>query len=107
MWTISARNVEEICYDVFSVVKRESIQTLLDHINELDEQIEFTVERERERERERAGRAVAVYGRSLSDTGRLQTAVYQKPTHMDQVLNFFSHHSSSARAVVVHALSES
>ena len=99
MWTISARNVEEICYDVFSVVKRESIQTLLDHINELDEQIEFTIQREE-------GGLLPFMDAAVrrADTGLLQTAVYRKPTHTDRVLNFFSHHSRSARAAVVHAL---
>ena len=85
--------------DVFSIVKRKSAKALLDHINELDAQIEFTMEREQEGILPFLNVAVR-----RSDTGILRTAVYREPTHTGRMLNFFSHHSRSARAAVVHAL---
>ena len=65
----------------------------------MDEQIEFTMEREQEESLPFPD--VAVRRRS---PGVLQTAVYRKATHTDRVLNFHSHHSRNARAAVVHTL---
>ena len=63
---ISERYVD----NVFSIVKRKSAKALLDHINELDAQIEFTMEREQEGMLPFLDVAVR-----RSDTGILRTAV--------------------------------
>lgn len=84
--------------DVFSIVLSRNIEVLLAHVNSMDEQIEFTLEREHERSLPFLDVAVR------HNSGRLQTSVYRKDTHTDRVLNFQSHHARNAKAAVVHAL---
>ena len=85
--------------DVFSIIRRAYTDRLLEHINNCDPQIVFTLEREEE------GRLafldVAV---NRSENRRLGTSVFRKETSTDRVLNFHSHHSQSAKIAVVRSL---
>ena len=85
--------------DVFSILKRKNVERFLSHINQLDEQISFTVERE-----EDGCLPFLDVAMERTDTGGLRTSVYRKAMHTDRVLNFGSNHSDNARAAVVHAL---
>ena len=85
--------------DVFSILKRKNVERFLSHVNQLDEQISFTVERE-----EDGCLPFLDVAMERTDTGGLRTSVYQKAMHTDRVLNFGSNYSDNARATVAHAL---
>ena len=85
--------------DVFSILKRVDVGDFLRHLNQLDEQIEFTVEREQDGCLPFLDVAV-----ERVDKGSLRTSVFRKATHTDRVLSFHSNHADNAKAAVVHAL---
>ena len=78
--------------DVFSVVKQHLLSATIQHLNNQNPAIEFTMESE-------------VNGKlPFLDTivtkqayGRLVTNVYRKPTHSDRYLHFSSHHPFNAK----------
>ena len=72
--------------DVLSVVKRSLVQSLLDHLNGQHESITFTVEME---ENGVLPFMDVVLKRSVS--GKIETAVYRKPSHTERYLQFSSH----------------
>ena len=74
--------------NVFCIAPRSMVSSLLQHINNIEPSICFTVEHESE-------------GGSLPsldvlvqrcDDGSVTTSVYRKPTHTDKYLEFTSHH---------------
>ena len=85
--------------DVFSVVKQHFLSATLQHLNNQNPAIEFTMESE-------------VNGKlPFLDTivtkqadGRLVTNVYTKPTHSDHYLHFSSHHPFNAKLAVIDTL---
>ena len=89
------------CYvdDVFSVIQKLRIEGLLAHIYSIDENIQFTLERECNK-----GLPFLDVKVNREEGGQLRTAVYRKPTFKNQILNFQSHHSASAKTSVVRSL---
>ena len=85
--------------DVFSVIKKLRIEGLLEHINSVDGNIRFILERECDR-----GLPFLDVKVNREEGGQLRTAVYRKPTYTNQILNFQSHHSTSAKTSVVRSL---
>ena len=74
---------------------------LMVHLNEQDENIQFT------REDESAEGSLPFLDVSVERVdGKISTAVYRKPTHTDLVLSFSSHHPLSAKRSVVLSLFE-
>ena len=86
--------------DTFVVHKAEHVQQFLTHLNLLNLLVHFTTE------------DPSQYGflhfldtlLSVGPNGSLVTAVYRKPTHMDQYLHWVSQHSISAKHSVVNTL---
>ena len=88
------------CYinDVFSITNKINTERFLTRINDTDPNIRFTIEREHE--------SLLPFLDVIikREDGQTKTSVYRKPIYMDQVVNFYSHHSSASKRVVVQAL---
>ena len=85
--------------DVFSILLRTNVDSLLNHTNNIDGQIDFTVEKESN------GRLLFLDASiKRMHMGFLVTSVFCKQTHTDRVLIFNSSHSNNAKAAVVRAL---
>ena len=84
--------------DVFSIVKRNTVQKLLNHLNNENESIQFTFEVEKEGKLPFMDVTVHRCGSNL------RTSVYRKPTHTGRYLDFASHHPTSAKRSVAQAL---
>ena len=74
-------------------------ESLLSHVNSIDDQITFTIEREVNGKLPFLDMSV-----QREDGGLMRTSVYHKPTHTDQLLKFDSHHPTSVKSAVVHSL---
>ncbi|KAI5631699.1 reverse transcriptase (RNA-dependent DNA polymerase) domain-containing protein [Phthorimaea operculella] len=90
--------------DVFAIVKKDKVETLMEHLNSVHSKIKFTVENE-------AGGTLPfldVLVMRMND-GSLRHTVYRKPTHTDRYLKADSHHhpqhlSSVPRSLINRAL---
>ncbi len=85
--------------DIISAVSRNDIDILLQHLNSIEPSIQFTVERETNGDL--AFLDLNVY-RTIE--GKLETAVYRKPTHTDKYLSYNSHHPVSHKKSVAKTL---
>ncbi len=85
--------------DIISAVSRNDIDILLQHLNSIEPSIQFTVEREMNGDL--AFLDLNVY-RTIE--GKLETAVYRKPTHTDKYLSYNSHHPVSHKKSVAKTL---
>ena len=67
--------------DVLMTVPADQVDGMLAHINSINQNIQFTFEREQ-------GHVIPFLDVTIlhNDDGSLSTKVYRKPTHMDQVL---------------------
>ena len=89
------RYVDDIC----TVVPKQRVQHLLQHLNGIEGSIQFTVELESD------GRLpfLDVLMCRRPD-GSISTSVYRKDTHTDKYLDFSSHHPLSHKIAVVRTL---
>ena len=73
--------------DVLSIIKTQHIKTLFDTINNITNGIKFKMEKEKDRQ-------IAFLDVLLTrtDNGTIETQVYRKETHTDQILNYNSNH---------------
>ena len=67
--------------DVYSILKRTHLENFLHHINNLHQNIKFTMEEEEFLD--------LLLKRK---NGKISVLVYRKPTHTDQYLYYGSHH---------------
>ena len=85
--------------DIFSIIQRNKVDALVDHLNAQNPSIKFTVEREAE------GKLpfldVKVH---RCEGGSLKTSIYRKSTHTGAYLNYESNHPTSAKQSVVSSL---
>ena len=82
--------------DTFTIVNRESVDGLLNHLNNQEPSIRFTMETEEN--------STIPFLDTLvhrEPNGQLTTTVYRKPTHTDQYLAYDSHHPQSVKRGVV------
>ena len=87
--------------DTFVIQKEIHKQDFLQHINSIDPAIQFTVENNKE-----DGAIPFLMPLENQSLMRdLSITVYRKPTHMDQYLQWDSHHHLSAKFSVFHTLS--
>ena len=87
--------------DILEVVKKDSVQQLTDHINQIDASgsIKFTFEKETE------GRIPFLDTCIVKKKdGTVKLLVYRKPTHTDQYLNYNSHHPLHQKLGVIRTL---
>ena len=85
--------------DVLTTVPADQVDGMLAHINSIDQNIQFTFEREQEH-------VIPFLDVMIlhNDDGSLSTKVYHKPTHTDQYLQFSSHHPTAHKRAVVSTL---
>ena len=89
---------ERFADDVYSIVKRTHLENFFHHINNLYQNIKFTMEEESNRE-------LAFLDTLLKwNNGEISVLVYRKPTHTDQYLHYCSHHQTSCKESVVSSL---
>ena len=74
--------------DIFCVVSSTMVPSLLQHINSIEQSIQFTIEYE---SREGCLPFLDVNLQRCGD-GSISISVYRKPTHTDNNLHFSSHH---------------
>ena len=83
--------------DIFVIQKEEHKQNLLEHINSFDLAVRFTVEDNKE------DGAIPFLDTTVKPEAdnTLSITMYWKPTHMDQYLQWDSHHHLSAKYSVI------
>ena len=86
--------------DTFVIINKAHKEEFLIHINSVDNNIQFTAE-EQGPDGSLPFLDILI---SPDEEGRLVTSVYRKPTHMDQYLQWDSHHPISAKYSVVGTL---
>ena len=86
--------------DTFVIMKKAHTEEFLTHLNSVDSNIQFTTEEPRP-----DGSLPFLDILITPDKdGKLDTTVYRKPTHMDQYLQWDSHHTISSKYSVVGTL---
>ena len=86
---------ERFIEDVCSIVKHTHLENFFHHINNLHQNIKFTMEEESNGE-------LAFFDTSLKwNNGEISVLVYRKPSHTDQ---YSSHHQTSCKESVVSSL---
>ena len=88
--------------DTFVIQKEDHKQTFLEHINSVDPAIKFTVKVNKE------DGAIPFLDTIVKPeaNGGLSIMVDRKPTHMDQYLQWDSHHHLSAKYSVINTLTD-
>ena len=90
--------LERFVDDVYSIFKRMRLENFFHHINNLHQNIKFTMEEERNRE-------LGFLDTLLKQkNGEISVLVYRKPIHTDQYLHYSSHHQTSCKESVVSSL---
>ena len=84
--------------DTFVIIDKTQIDPFFAHINSLDDNIKFTQEPMKD------NKIPFLDCNVLVANGKLTTAVYRKPTHTDQYLNFDSHHPLIHKLGVIRTL---
>ena len=83
---------------IYSILKHTHLENFFHHINNLHQNIKFTMEEESNGE-------LAVFDTLLKRNNReISVLVYRKPTHTDQYLHYSSHHQTSCKESVVSSL---
>ena len=86
---------ERFVDDVYSILKRTHLENFFHHINNLHQNIKFTMEKESNGE-------IAFLDTLLKrNNEEIPVLVYRKPTHTDQYLHYSSHHQTSCKESVV------
>ena len=82
---------ERFADDVYSIPKRTHLENFFHHINNLHQNIKFTMEEESNGE---LGFLDTLLKQS---NGEISVLVYRKPAHTDQDLHYSSHHQTSCK----------
>ena len=87
--------------DTFTILDRENVDDFLQHLNNQQPSIRFTMETEKDNKLTFLDTAV------LRETdGHLTTSIYRKPTHTDQYLAYDSHHPQSVKRGIIKCIHE-
>ena len=88
--------------DTYAIIDKESVILFHEHLNSLNEHIQFTVEHQSD-----TGSLpfLDVLVQRRQD-GSITTKVYRKPTHTNQYLDWSSHHPLHQKTGVIHTLSQ-
>ena len=89
--------------DSNSCLKKCDVQTFHDHLNSVNEHIQFTIERATVSDK---GESIAFLDTSITvlKSGQVEVAVHRKATHTEKYLAFDSHHPGQSKAAVVKTL---
>ena len=87
--------------NTFTILDRGNVDDFLQHLNNQQPSIHFTMETENNNKLAFLDTAV-----SREPDGHLTTSVYRKPTHTDQYLVYDSHHPQSVKRGIVKCLCE-
>ena len=87
--------------NTFTILDRENVNDLLQHLNNQQPSIRFTMETEKDNKLAFLDTAVL-----REPDGHLTTSIYRKPTHTDQYLAYDSHHPQSVKRGIVKCLYE-
>jgi hypothetical protein len=85
--------------DTHTKQKVEHVEEFTEHINSIDPDIKFTMEKE-----ENGSLAFLDINTIRKPDGSLKITIYRKPTHTDQYLDFNSHHPNEHKLSVVRTL---
>ncbi|KAL9985751.1 hypothetical protein ACROYT_G008192 [Oculina patagonica] len=85
--------------DTFTILDRDQVDGLFQHLNNQQPTIRFTMETEKDN-------SIPFLDTSVirDSNGLLTTSVYRKPTHTDQYLAYDSHHPQSVKRGIVKCL---
>ena len=85
--------------DTFTILDRDQVEGFLQHLNNQQPTIRFTMETEKDN-------SIPFLDTSVirDSNGLLTTSVYRKPTHTDQYLAYDSHHPQSVKRGIVKCL---
>ena len=90
--------LEQFFDDVYSILKQTYLENFFHHINNLHQNIKFTMKKESNGE-------LAFLDTLLKrNNGEVSVLVYRKPTHTDQNLHYNFHHQKSCKENVVSSL---
>ena len=86
--------------DTFVIIQKEKEDSFFNHINNIDNKIQFT------KEASRSDGSMPFLDTlvTINGDGSLNTKVYRKPTHTDLYLQWDSHHSIAAKYSVINTL---
>ena len=89
---------EQFVNDICSILKHTHLEDFLHHINNLHQNIKFTMEEESN------GELTFLDTLSKRNNGEISVLVYRKPTHTVQYLHYSSHHQISCKESVASSL---
>ena len=89
---------EKFVRDFYSILKRTRLENFFHHINNLHQNIKFTMEEKR------FGELVSLDTLLKQNNREISVLVYRKLTHTDQYLQYSSHHQTSCKESVVSSL---
>ena len=89
---------EQFVDDVYSILKRKHLEKFFHHLNNLHQNIKFTMEEESN------GKLAFLDTLLKRNNGEISVLVYRKPTHTDQYLHYSSHHQKICKGSVVSSL---
>ena len=86
--------------DTFVIIQKTKEDSFFNHINNIDDKIQFT------KEASRSDGSMPFFDTlvTINVDGSLNTKVYRKPTHTDLYLQWDSHHSIAAKYSVINTL---
>ena len=86
--------------DTFVIIKKTQEDSFFEHINAIDDKIQFT------KETSRSDGSMPFLDTivTINDDGSLNTKVYRKPTHTDLYLQWDSHHAIAAKYSMINTL---
>ena len=86
---------EQFFDEVYSILKHTQLENVFHYINNLHQNIKFTMEKESNRE-------LAFFDSLLKrNNGEISVLLYRKLTHTDQYLQYSSHHQTSCKESAV------
>ena len=89
---------ERFVDDVYSILKLMDLENFFHHINNLHQNIKFTVEEESN------GELVFLDNLLKQNNAEISVLVYRKPTQTEEYLHYSSHHQASCKVSVVSSL---
>ena len=99
-WTIPTPWWKRYVDDVICIIKKDQVDILFSHINQLDYHIKFTIESP-----DNEGIIPFLDTKSTPNSNHtIHTIVYRKPTHTDRYLDWNSNHPISAKRSVIQTL---